>query len=77
MLGWKSDAHPRASSGVDGECPLAKVPFFHMVWDFCMDYMHLVKVLLEGHLIPLLKCQRALTSPIVSENVSGDPEVAR
>ena len=77
MAGWKSDDHPRASSGVDGECPLAKVPLFNMVWDFCMDYMHLVKVLLSGHLIPLLKCQRSLTPPIVAANPNGDRALAR
>ena len=74
---WDSDNHPRKSSGVDGECPLALVPLFNMVWDFCMDYMHLVKVLISGHLIPLLKCERTISKPMVSENLEQNAEKSR
>jgi hypothetical protein len=76
-LAWDHDDHPRKASGVDGLCPLAKLPLFNMVWDVCMDYMHIVKVLISGHLLPLLKSSRGLKSPQVQENEPPDPEVTR
>jgi hypothetical protein len=76
-LDWESDAHPRKAQGVDGECPLAKVPLFDLVWDVCMDFMHIVKVLLGGHMVPLLKGQRALKPPKVRVNADQDPEISR
>jgi hypothetical protein len=77
LLKWDDDAHPRKDQGVDGECPLAKVPLFDLVWDVCMDFMHIVKVLLGGHLIPLLRGKRALKPPKVCQNLDNDPEVSR
>jgi hypothetical protein len=76
-LPWQSKTHPRRKSGVDGPCPLAKVPLFNLVWDVCMDFMHIVKVLMSGHLFPLLKGQRSLKAPQVEANEAEDPEVAR
>jgi hypothetical protein len=62
---------------VDGECPLALVPLFNLVWDVCMDFMHIVKVLIAGHLIPLLKSKRSLMPPQVKNNAANDPIIAR
>jgi hypothetical protein len=76
-LEWKHKQHPRRDTGVDGPCPLAKVPLFDLVWDVCMDFMHLVKVLIAGHLIPLLKSQRGLSPPQVKVNAANDVEVSR
>lgn len=76
-MAWGSKTHPRRRSGVDGPCPLAKVPLFNLVWDVCMDFMHIVKVLMSGHLLPLLKGKRSLKAPQVKENLAGDREVAR
>jgi hypothetical protein len=76
-LPWDSDLHPRKATGVDGECPLARVPLFNLVWDVCMDFMHIVKVMMAGHLIPLLKSERGLTPPCVAANLDRDPEVSR
>lgn len=77
QLKWKDKQHPRRDTGVDGECPLAKVPLFNLVWDVCMDYMHLVKVLISGHLLPLLKSQRTLKPPQLKANLGRDREVSR
>jgi len=74
---WAHPHHPRKASGVDGECPLAKIPLFNLVWDLCMDFMHIVKVLISGHLLPLLKGQRALVLPIVKANLAEDRDIAR
>jgi hypothetical protein len=76
-LPWNNDEHPRYRSGVDGECPLAKVPLFDLVWDVCMDFMHIVKVLMAGHMVPLMKGLRGLKPPKVKANVALDPAVAR
>jgi hypothetical protein len=76
-LEWDDRAHPRKATGVDGECPLSKIPLFDMVWDVCMDFMHIVKVLVSGHLLPLLKGKRKLKDPQVKANLEGDPDVAR
>jgi hypothetical protein len=77
QLKWDHKQHPRYDTGVDGPCPLAKVPLFDLVWDVCMDFMHLVKVVLSGHLLPLLKGQRCLTTPQVKNNARNDPEIRR
>jgi hypothetical protein len=76
-LPWDSEGHPRKDQGVDGECPLAKVPLFDLVWDVCMDFMHIVKVLLGGHMVPLLSGKRALKPPKVKANLDDDPVVSR
>jgi hypothetical protein len=77
MLGWNHKRHPRYDTGVDGPCPLARVPLFDLVWDVCMDFMHMVKVILAGHLLPLFKSQRGLTPPQVKANAANDPEIRR
>ena len=74
---WKHKQHPRRATGVDGPCPLALVPLFDLVWDVCMDFMHIVKVLVAGHLLPLLKGKRGLTPPQVKENPANDAEIRR
>jgi hypothetical protein len=76
-LKWDDKQHPRRATGVDGRCPLAKVPLFDLVWDVCMDFMHIVKVLIAGHLFPLLKSQRALTPPQVKVNAANNAEINR
>lgn len=76
-LTWKHKQHPRYETGVDGPCPLAHVPLFDLVWDVCMDFMHMVKVVLSGHVLPLLKGQRGLTPPQVKANAGNDPEIRR
>ena len=73
-LPWEHKQHPRRSSGVDGECPLALVPLFNLVWEVCMDFMHIVKVLLVGHLIALLKSKRSLQPPQVKINAAENRE---
>ncbi len=77
QLDWQDKQHPRYQTGVDGPCPLALVPLFDLVWDVCMDFMHMVKVILSGHLLPLLKGQRALTTPQIKANPGNDPEIRR
>jgi hypothetical protein len=74
---WDHKQHPRRATGVDGHCPLAKVPLFDMVWDVCMDFMHIVKVLIFGHLLPLLKGLRGLSPPQVKVNAANDAEINR
>ena len=74
---WKHKQHPRRETGVDGHCPLARIPLFNLVWDVCMDFMHLVKVLIAGHLIPLLKGQRGLSSAQVKANAANNAEINR
>ena len=76
-LEWKHKQHPRRDTGVDGPCPLAKVPLLNLVWDVCMDFMHIVKVLISGHLFPLLKSQRGLSAPQVKVNEANNAEVNR
>jgi hypothetical protein len=76
-LPWKHKQHPRRDTGVDGPCPLAKVPLFDLVFDVCMDFMHIVKVLISGHLLPLFKSQRGLTFPQVKVNDANNEEINR
>ena len=77
QLEWKHKQHPRRDTGVDGPCPLAKVPLFNLVWDVCMDFMHIVKVLISGHLFPVLKSQRGLSAPQVKVTEANNAEVNR
>lgn len=76
-LPWVHKQHPRRASGVDGPCPLALVPLFNLVWDVCMDFMHIVKVLISGHLLPLLKSKRGLSPPQVKLNAANDAAIRR
>ncbi len=76
-LKWEHKQHPRRDTGVDGPCPLALVPLFDLVWDVCMDFMHIVKVLISGHLLPLLKSKRGLTPPQVKVNAANNATVRR
>ena len=42
-----------------------------------MDFMHIVKVHMSGHLLPLLKGQRDLVHPIVKANLEKDRDISR
>jgi hypothetical protein len=77
VLDWDDEEHPRKESGVDGECPLAMIHLFDLVWDVCMDFMHIVKVFLSGHLLPLLKGKRRLKPPQLRANDDNDPQLTR
>lgn len=55
--------HPAKQHGVYGLCPLSSLKHFDIIWDIMPDMMHICKGVLAGHLIPLMKGDRAPAKP--------------
>ena len=52
------NAHPKKATGILGFCLFALLSLFDVIWDFPMDLMHIIKGVVQRHLIPLLKGER-------------------
>jgi hypothetical protein len=74
--GEPDSGHPRHDSGVNRWCPLTILQLFNIIQDVCPDMMHIVKCLLGGHWIPLLKGERDIAAPRFSTKKT-DPEYAK
>ena len=61
--GASDAAHPKHQSGIRRWCPLAVLPFFDLILDICPDMMHIIKGLLGGHWMPLLRGDRSVARP--------------
>ena len=59
-LPWDDSTHPRAASGVNGPSALSLLPMFNIVWDVMPDWMHIIKNLMLGHFIKVIKGDRKL-----------------
>ena len=55
--------HPRHDSGINRWSPLTILQLFNIILDVCPDMMHIIKCLLGGHWIPLLKGERVIARP--------------
>ena len=52
--------HPKHDTGIKRWCPLAILPLFDLILDICPDMMHIMKGLMGGHWMPLLKGLRSI-----------------
>jgi hypothetical protein len=62
-LPWDDSMHPRRASGVNCASALSLLPMFNIVWDVMPDWMHIIKNLMLGHFIKVVKGERKLTTP--------------
>lgn len=69
--------HPKHDSGINRWCPLTILQLFNVILDVCPDMMHIIKCLLGGHWIPLLKGEREIARPRAFKTKETDPEYRR
>ena len=62
--GLPGSGHPKHDTGINRWCPLAILKLFCLIRDICPDMMHIIKGLLGGHWIPLLKGERPIARPV-------------
>ena len=60
---WDDHTHPRRASGVNGTSALSLLPMFNIVWDIMPDWMHIIKNLMLGHFLKVVKGDRKLKHP--------------
>ena len=60
---WEDKTHPRRASGVNATCALSLLPMFNIVWDIMPDWMHVIKNLMLGHFLKVVKGDRTLKHP--------------
>ena len=58
---WDNENHPRKTSGINHWCPLSALSKFDMIWDFCPDMMHIVKVFFERLVLGVFSGKRKPT----------------
>ena len=74
-LPHKSQRHPRRSTGVNGVSALSLLPLFNIVWDVLPDWMHIVKNVMLGHFVKVVKGKRRLIPPMYFK--TPGPEASR
>jgi hypothetical protein len=60
---WEDPTHPRFASGVKYASALSLLPMFNIIWDVMPDWMHIIKNLMLGHFIKVIKGERKLIPP--------------
>jgi hypothetical protein len=73
---WKKppQRHPSHKTGVKCGCPLRFLVDFDIILDIMPDMMHIVKGIMQGHIVPLMKGNRAPTVPKPPKPPKNEPK---